>query len=586
MNEYLLLPLISCIACCTLATGIIARDWSRRVSRLGVLVVLCGAWWSFCEVLWNTASDPDTALRLIRVSAFGWMTIGPAILHLFLELTSHPARNARGLWAGLYVPPIVLAVIDNTTAWVHPAAVAQSWGFGFEVGPLFPLGLLLGTGGVSIGLYVAYVHLRDLGSPAELRQTKWILGGLAVPLTVASFTDGIFPMLGIQMPRLGASSITVFTACVAWTFHRFGYSLMAPGVFANEIVSTLREGIAVLRLDGRIHSVNAGMSRLVGLDRAGLEGRPIADLLDVELPQPPNELMDLECKLGEPDGASVPVAVCSSLLFDKQGNPMGQLLVARDLREIESLRSRLITSGRLASVGQLAAGIAHEINNPVAFVRANLGSLADILERMGETVAATDEKGHMDLEDGRELIAESLDGVDRVTAIVRDVKGFSHSGEGQPEAVDVASLLESVLRVAAPQLRYSGSIDRDFADVPPVRGVAQELKQVFLNLLINASQAVESSDTIRLVTRRADDCVIVEVQDQGCGIPPDQMERVFDPFFTTKAVGEGTGLGLSISYQIVKRHGGEITVESEVGRGTCFRVELPIADVDSTGADG
>ena len=133
-------------------------------------------------------------------------------------------------------------------------------------------------------------------------------------------------------------------------------------------------------------------------------------------------------------------------------------------------------------------------------------------------------------------------------------------------------------RVATPQLRRSGSIVRDYADGVSVRGAPQELKQVFLNLIINASQAVQSGETIEIVTRSHGDCVSIEVRDQGCGIPPDQIARVFDPFFTTKPVGEGTGLGLSISYQIVKQHGGDISVESTPGEGTCFRVELPSAE--------
>jgi PAS domain S-box-containing protein len=402
---------------------------------------------------------------------------------------------------------------------------------------------------------------------------------MAFCLGVASVTDGVLPALGHHVPRLGVLSISLFAGTVAWGFQRFGYSLIAPGTFALEILETLPDGVALLHLNGRIRFANPGMERLAGAACGALEARLVDTLIDsLPLDLSP-ELSERECVLKSDSGEAIPVAVCTSPLRDKRQNPIGLVLVVRDLREVTSLRSRLVVSDRLAAVGQLAAGIAHEINNPITFVRANLGGMGDLLDTLvSKLPGELREELEAAIAEGRDLVEESLDGVDRVASIVRDVKGFSHAGEVGAQLVELQPLLDSVLRVSAPQLPTGCSVERDYGNVPPVRGAVQELQQVFLNLVINAAQAIDQAGAIRIATRHEGGRAVVTVEDDGCGIAPELVDRIFDPFFTTKAVGEGTGLGLSISYQIVRSHGGDISAESEPGRHTRFRVELPAAD--------
>jgi signal transduction histidine kinase len=261
---------------------------------------------------------------------------------------------------------------------------------------------------------------------------------------------------------------------------------------------------------------------------------------------------------------------------DKQGFPFGVVVVARDLREVADLRNRLVTSGRLAAVGELAAGIAHEINNPTAYVHANLGQLRDAWAEIAKRLQSRGQDPELDalLSEGEELIDESLEGVKRTASIVQDVKGFAHRGAGVREAVDLNELLCEVLRMAKPQLRDRVAVEFCLGENAGIRGVPQELKQLFLNLVLNANQAIAETGEIRVTTFREDGHVMARIEDDGCGISPHDRERIFDPFFTTKPVGEGTGLGLAISYQIVQGHGAEVFVDSELDRGTAITVRF------------
>jgi two-component system NtrC family sensor kinase len=279
------------------------------------------------------------------------------------------------------------------------------------------------------------------------------------------------------------------------------------------------------------------------------------------------------------DGERVPVSVTTSDLCNRRGLAIGSVAVVRDLREVYELRHRLITSARLAAVGELAAGIAHEINNPIAYVRANLTQLQDHWKTVRSEVAG-DRPNALLAEvfaEAEELFFESLEGVERAAEIVRGVKGFAHAGPGTRELTDINSLLDDVLRMAAPQLCDRVRIERRFEELRPVSCSSQELKQVFLNLVLNAGQAVEATGIIGISTEWVEDKVVVRVEDNGPGIDPEILDRIFDPFFTTKKVGEGTGLGLGIAYQIIRAHDGDISVTSQPGAETVFTVRLPIA---------
>jgi two-component system NtrC family sensor kinase len=263
--------------------------------------------------------------------------------------------------------------------------------------------------------------------------------------------------------------------------------------------------------------------------------------------------------------------------------------------KLEQAQSQLLQSEKMATIGQLAAGVAHEINNPVAFVSANLGALQHYVEDLLKLLAAYEQaeaslaapelagiaalKAQIDPAFLREdigcLLAESMDGVKRVKNIVQDLRDFSHVDESERQWADLEAGMDSTLRVVSNELKYKASVVKEYAGIPQIECYASQLNQVFVNLLVNASHAMDEGGTITVRTGRDADMVWVEVEDTGKGIAPEHLGRIFDPFFTTKPVGKGTGLGLSLAYGIVQKHNGRIDVWSVVGQGTRFRINLP-----------
>jgi len=268
------------------------------------------------------------------------------------------------------------------------------------------------------------------------------------------------------------------------------------------------------------------------------------------------------------------------------------------IRRLEEAHNQLLQSEKMASLGQLAAGVAHEINNPMGFISSNLGSLRSYADRLLALVATYEgivaslpedsterqliarARKQADVEflkeDVLSLITESAAGIERVRRIVRDLKTFSHIDSSEWQFVNLNDLLDSTINLIGNELGERVQVVRQYGDIPEIECLPSEINQVLLNLLLNALQAIESGGTVTVRTGSENGRVWLEVADTGCGIPAENLRHIYDPFFTTKPVGTGTGLGLSISYGIVRKHEGEIGVQSEVGKGTTFRITLPV----------
>lgn len=414
-----------------------------------------------------------------------------------------------------------------------------------------------------------------------------------------------------------------------------------PEVF-REFVESLAVPVAIADRQGRMVTWSSSMASLYGVDpEKSVSGLPVHRALRLES-EPVEKMQEgnhftLPVPASLVSGASLPSGdhPWLELRFTPMASSDGELwdirlrgthnvfggrrdvlefadalvpesnLYAAALQQLDHRAARLVQSERMAGIGHLAAGVAHEINNPVGYVSSNMQSLRDYvasilfaldsLEQVKLIAGADSEVGtyiddmrrRADLDfiraDLVSLVDESIDGVDRVRQIVQALKDFSHGGDGGFVTYDLHEAIESTLRVAWNELKYKAEVLQEFGDLPEIDCIPSQINQVILNLLVNAAHAIETEGVITLRTGVEGDRVWLEVEDNGSGIDSEQVSRIFEPFFTTKPAGEGSGLGLALSSSIVQRHGGNISVTSQKGKGTSFRVTLPVRRPETGG---
>lgn len=414
------------------------------------------------------------------------------------------------------------------------------------------------------------------------------------------------------------------------------YAIDSPQVVNNLKISALEllnDGIWISEFDGTVVYRNAAAAAMERMYWS--RGGHVGTLEDVVFSPEILELLrnqghwsaEYHLSCDSSDGSQITsVAMEMQLLTPGGADPAGLVFHARDVsrewwreqvlhdRHVEleqayarlkSTQSQLLQSEKMASIGQLAAGVAHEINNPIGYVHSNLGTLQIYLRGLAKLMDAYDRllaewpaehtnsaayqevdeiKRQVDYtyvrEDLPQVLVESREGIERVRKIVLDLRDFSHGGQAENEDwvyADIHRGLESTLNIVWSELKYKAEIRKEYGDLPQIECLPAQLNQVFLNLLINAGHAIKERGIITITTSHDERGVSITIADDGVGIDPEHLKRIYDPFFTTKPVGRGTGLGLALSYGIVQKHHGSIDVSSKVGEGSRFQIFLPIS---------
>jgi len=395
--------------------------------------------------------------------------------------------------------------------------------------------------------------------------------------------------------------------------------------YNQNIIQNLNSALLVVDLEGRIVFSNPPAEEILHESAEALRGRPIwpwfagiprNEIHVARTLETGERFKGFESTLTRADGTEVPIGISSAPVFDGAGNKLGAVAVFSDLTEIKLLQRKVLQTEKMASIGQLAAGVAHEINNPMGFIHANLFQMAEYMtdihrvwggvdalqaavargdlseiQRCANELAAVAKEVNIEfvLSDFAKAIRESQEGSERIRHIVNDLRDFSHRDSEHPVLADVNQFLDSTASIVWPMMKHLVVLEKEYRNLPRVYCYPMQLQQVFMNLMVNAYQAIEQrvgdsgkAGTIWLRTEPRAGGVAIVVKDTGVGIAAENLDRIFDPFFTTKKVGMGTGLGLSTCFNIIERHGGSLVAESEPGVETVFTVWLPGA---ATGED-
>jgi PAS domain S-box-containing protein len=389
--------------------------------------------------------------------------------------------------------------------------------------------------------------------------------------------------------------------------------------YNENIIQNLNSALLVVDTEGAVTFANAMAAEILGEPGGVLRGRSVWDWFSTAHVQggllartlaEGSRFRGAETMLARADGRAIPVGISCAPLVDADGTRLGAVAIFQDLTEITLLQRQVLQTEKMASIGQLAAGVAHEINNPMGFIHANLFQMAEYLGdvrrlwtqvgdvrkaagshdapalvRASETLEelARELDAEYVLTDFDKAIRESQEGAERIRHIVRDLRDFSRQDRDERVAADVNQCLDSTANIVWSMMKHSVVLRKRYGDLPRIRCNPMQLKQVFMNLLVNAYQAIETRlagtgerGEIDLVSELRGDCLAIEVSDTGCGIAPEQLDRIFDPFFTTKEVGVGVGLGLSTSFSIVQKHGGTLRARNRSGHGASFELILPL----------
>jgi PAS domain S-box-containing protein len=595
MNPFALLSLLSCAVVFILGSFIFLRDTRKPLNRIFMALCASLAFWSFTEFGYRQADSFETAYFWLKLSNLSFI-VAPVLLHFVLVFTEESKLfKTRLTYVFMYSPALIIILVSLTTNMIGGEPVEEYWGWIYTIPEdslIYSISYAWAYGMGILSIYLCLLYYLRESDYKKKQQAKYIFFGFLIVLATGLITEWLLPIMQIRIPESATTAFTVACACAGYAMWKYKLFAITPATAAEGIISTMPDSLILVDPEQRIILTNQATLKMLGYEESELIGQTLGIVFTEKdkgknLPEgieaegsTETSIVRGETRFKTKFGGSIPILLSKAVMKDRDGKTQGTIYIGRDVTELklaeeekQRMEERLHMAGRLAAVGELSAGVAHELNNPLAAIQAFAQFLASRRD-LDETV-----KGDV------ETIYREAQRASRITG---NLLSFARRNDPQKRLISIDEVLERSVELHAYRMKASNiEIVMELArNLPLTMADAHQMQQVFVNIIRNAEQAMTEAHgggRLCVKTQRTEEVIQITITDNGPGIPEHYMQSIFDPFFTTKEVGKGTGLGLSICYGIVEGHGGHIYARSNAGEGATFVVEIPIAtDKDCT----
>jgi signal transduction histidine kinase len=578
MHYYAMIPFVAVLVSAAFGAVSIAWDSDRRATRSMGAIFVCTGMWALVDLLTYMESDPERAALWMRWAHLPALLMGPSALWVIAEML--PQSRER-LLLRAQVGAVICSVVGVGCAFAPgliEGMIPTEYGgwiprYGMVSIVLIPIGMILP---VYAAVEAARVNARLNQVRMDRRRVWAVRVGVFVSIVVTVPTEYVFPLLEIPVPRLGALSVASLVA-ILWlrVLYQADDLALTPQGVARAVLAKLHDGVALVQPDGVILWANLRFAEMANLTQNALLETSLADLIDLPIDDVFAGLEEREAMLQLTSGTSTPVSLCSSVAPGRSGQSIGFVVVFRDLREVDALRTKLLTSGRLAAIGELAAGIAHEVNNPVAFIRSDLNLLSQrISELRGcvESVSGCDEEVAL-FDRGQRRVDAALEGIDRVAQVVGDVREFAHVGGSGQGGSDPESVVAGAMRLARLERGDDVALHVSALSGPERIDSGQELKQIlltFVRMLVDVAEKGGRVDTD--IRTRAKSLTIVLTASPLI----DRSDVVLARFDALTLDGAKPDFGFAIAEELVDQLGGQLSIDAIDPHTVRVEISIPL----------
>ena len=571
MNPYAWFSLFTSLLCLLIAFMVHFYDKKSTINKLFVCILSWSFFWSLIEFLEFMVSIPSHAVILSK-ALIVWPFYAALLLHFALVYTENGFLKNKLSYVAIYLPAAVFMVIDLTTDWITVPPVQVNGVYQFAaVVPFKPIGATVESVWASALAVTALVlciiyYFRNFDG-IKKKQTKFIVLGFSFTVVASLFTDAIFPIISLPFPSLNSITTCLFSLTIAYAIWHYKLFKLNPAIAAENIIAAMPDPLILASPEGNIIRVNDAFVMGTGYNEEEVAGKQLCELfldresaekLFLEFSQT-KEIKGYETVFVNRSGEKRDVLISISVVWNKNCEGLGFACVIHDVTEIKEMAAKLVISERFASIGQVAGMVGHDLRNP-------LSSISAATYYLKNHYSAT-----MD-DTGREMLAAIEKSVGYSNNMVKDLLDYSREIKLEMEKTTPRLLMDSALSIV--KVPSKVKIIDNCGTVPLVSVDVAKVSRVFVNLIINAFDAMQNGGSLTVSTLKTSKSVEFIFQDTGIGISSESMGKLWTPLYTTKS--KGMGLGLPICKRIVEAHGGKIIVESEQGKGTTFKIILPL----------